>query len=62
MVWRCQRGCGAGGSKRYATAAQAQLLTAAFDRNEDENLGRNAPLGLTPLRLLHAIRSRRHRG
>jgi hypothetical protein len=62
MVWRCQRGCGAGGSKRYATTAQAQLLTAAFDRNEHENLGRNAPLGLTPLRMLYAIRSRRHRG
>jgi hypothetical protein len=62
MVWHCQRGCGAGGSKRYATAAQARLFTAAFDRGEHENLGRHAPLGLTPLRLLRAIRSRRHSG
>jgi hypothetical protein len=62
MVWRCQRGCGAGGSKRYATAAQARLFTAAFDRGEDENLGRHAPLGLTPLRLLRSIRSRRQSG
>jgi len=62
MVWRCQRGCGAGGSKRYPTAAQARLFAAAFDRDEQENLGRHAPLGLAPLRLLRAIRSRRHNG
>jgi hypothetical protein len=56
MVWRCQRSCDTGESKRYATAAQARNFTAAVDRGEQENLGRHAPLGLTPLRLLRAIR------
>jgi hypothetical protein len=62
MVWRCWRGCAAGESKRYATAAHAGLFTAAFDHGELQNLGRHAPLGLSPLRLLRAIGSRRHSG
>jgi hypothetical protein len=59
MHWRCQRGCGAGGSKRYATSADARRFAAALDREDREDLGRRAPLGLTPLRLLRALRRRR---
>jgi len=59
MHWRCQRGCGAGGSKRYDTAAEAEMYAGAFDREDREDLGRRAPLfGLFPLRLLRAWRRR----
>jgi hypothetical protein len=60
MRWRCQRGCDAGGVKRYATAAEAQRYAAALDREDREDLGRRAPLvaGLA-LRLLRVLRRRR---
>jgi hypothetical protein len=59
MRWQCQRGCGAGGAKRYATPEDARRYAAAFDREDRESLGRRAPLGLTPLRLIRAVRRRR---
>jgi hypothetical protein len=61
MRWDCERGCGAGGSKVYANAADARRYATAFDRRDSEDLGRRAPLfGLWPLRLARALR-RRHR-
>jgi hypothetical protein len=59
MTWECARGCGAGGSKRYATAADAARYAGAFDREDRDDLGRRAPLvaGL-PLRLIRALRRR----
>jgi hypothetical protein len=60
MRWRCERGCGAGGEKRYPSAEAAARYAGAFDRDDREDLGRRAPLvGLFPLRLLRALR--RHR-
>jgi hypothetical protein len=60
MHWSCQRGCGAGGEKRYDTAADAERYASAFDREDREDLGRRAPLvGLFPLRLARALK--RHR-
>jgi hypothetical protein len=58
MRWRCQRGCGAAGAKRYATAEDARRYSAAFDREDSADLGRRAPLGLLPLRLVRALRNR----
>jgi hypothetical protein len=59
MRWRCQRGCGAGGAKRYASAADAARYACAFDREDREDIGRRAPLvGLFPLRILRAVRNR----
>jgi hypothetical protein len=60
MSWTCQRGCGAGGAKRYRTASDAGRYASAFDRDDREDLGRRAPLvaGL-PLRLARAMRGRR---
>jgi hypothetical protein len=59
MRWTCQRGCGAGGSKRYPSAAAAARYAVAFDHEDREDLGRRAPLvaGL-PLRLARAWRRR----
>jgi hypothetical protein len=60
MRWRCERGCGAGGEKRYPSAADAARFAHAFDREDRTDLGRRAPLGLLPLRLIRAI-MHRHR-
>jgi hypothetical protein len=59
MRWECQRGCGAGGAKEYATAADARRYAAAFDHEDRQDLGRRAPLfaGL-PLRIVRALRGR----
>jgi hypothetical protein len=58
MRWSCERGCGAGGEKRYPTSAEAARYAAAFDREDRRDLGKRAPLvALFPLRL-----SRRARG
>jgi hypothetical protein len=59
MLWECQRGCGAAGSKRYPTAGEARRYASAFDREDRDDLGRRAPLvGLFPLRLYRALRRR----
>jgi hypothetical protein len=59
MRWRCQRGCGVGGEKRYASAAQAERYARAFDREDRADLGRRAPwFGLLPLRVVNALRRR----
>lgn len=59
MRWRCERGCGAGGHKRYAAAADAERYARAFDRQDRDELGRRAPFfGLLPLRLARAARRR----
>lgn len=63
LLWECQYGCGAGGAKRYASPADARRYAAAFDREDNADLGRRAPLlGLFPLRAFHAIRTRRGAG
>jgi hypothetical protein len=63
MTWRCQRGCGAHGSKTYPTADQARRFAAAFDREDRDDLGRRAPLlGMFPLRLWRRVRTGRTDG
>ncbi|HEY6151369.1 MAG TPA: hypothetical protein VIW19_12685 [Gaiellaceae bacterium] len=60
MLWECERGCGAGGSKDYATAQEAARYARAFDREDRHDVGRRAPLvGLFPLRLYRSLRDRR---
>jgi hypothetical protein len=59
MVWECARGCGTGGSKEYASAADAARYAAAFDREDSADLGKRAPfLGMFPLRIWRALRRR----
>jgi len=50
LVWACTR-CGEGGSKVYATDAEARRMAAALDR-------RPALIGLLPLRLWRRWRDR----
>ncbi len=58
MRWRCERGCGAGGEKTYASAADAARYARAFDREDSDDIGRRAPLfGMFPLRLARSMRS-----
>jgi hypothetical protein len=62
MVWECERGCGAGGSKEYESAADASRYAAAFDREDSQDLGKRAPfLGMFPLRIWRALRNRSSR-
>lgn len=62
MRWHCERGCGAGGDKRYPTAEQAQRYARAFDREDRSDIGRRAPLiGLLPLRVGRALADRARR-
>jgi hypothetical protein len=59
LLWTCERDCGAGGQKDYPTAEQARRYAGAFDRRDDAELGRRAPLlGLLPLRLWRWARRR----
>jgi hypothetical protein len=58
MTWTCERGCGAGGSKRYGSAEEAALYAGGLDREDREQLGRRSPLGLLPLRIAQAARRR----
>ena len=63
MRWECERGCGAGGDKPYASAAQAHRYAQAFDREDRSDLGRRAPLiGLLPLRVGRMLADRARRG
>ncbi len=57
MYWECDRGCGhASGGKTYATAEQARRYAVAFNRRDNSELGKRAPLiGLLPLRLWHRL-------
>ncbi len=59
LRWTCERGCGAGGERRYGTAEQAARYARAFDREDRDDLGRRAPLALFPVRLGTAGRRRR---
>ncbi len=58
MRWTCERQCGAGGEKRYVTAEDAARYAGAFDQEDRQDLGRRAPLGLLPLRLIRAAKHR----
>jgi hypothetical protein len=60
MIWACVRCGNVGGEKTYASVEEAQQYTAAFDREDREDMGRRAPLvGLLPLRLWRAWRDSR---
>ena len=61
MRWTCERGCGAGGEKRYPDAVAAARYARAFDREDRQDLGRRAPLGLLPLRLIRKAVHRRQK-
>jgi hypothetical protein len=61
MLWTCERGCGAGGSKEYTSASEAALYARGLDREDRSELGRRAPLlGMFPLRMWWTLRRRSH--
>ncbi len=62
LEWTCERGCGTGGSKTYASPELAERYARAFDREDRHEIGRRAPLlGMFPLRIAYALRRRRRR-
>jgi len=62
MRWECERGCGDGGSKRYATAEEAQRYARAFDRRDAQDLGKRPLLSLLPLWLARRMGRRDREG
>jgi hypothetical protein len=50
LTWRCERDCGAGGSKVYATERDARRYAAALDRPDSDDIGRRSLVSLLPLR------------
>jgi hypothetical protein len=61
MRWTCERGCGEGGSKRYASAEDAQRYARVFDRRDAEKLGKRPLLSLLPLWLVRQAGDRASR-
>jgi len=51
LSWECERGCGAAGTKRYPTAADAARYATAFNRDDRHDIGRRPLLSLLPLGL-----------
>jgi hypothetical protein len=49
LRWECARDCGAGGEKRYPSAAEAQRYARAFNRRDSDEIGRRPTLSLLPL-------------
>lgn len=49
MRWDCERECGFGGEKRYASASEARRYAGAFDRRDSDELGKRPTLSLLPL-------------
>jgi len=59
MRWQCQRGCAAGGAKVYPSPAAARRYAAVLDKQDNDDIGRRAPiLAMFPLRIWHAIHRR----
>jgi hypothetical protein len=56
MRWTCERGCGAGGEKRYDSPERARRYAQAFDREDRSDVGRRPLLSLLPLGLLRRRR------
>jgi hypothetical protein len=63
MRWDCDRGCSAGGSKHYASAAEAQRYAAGLNRRDNDKVGKRAPLfGLLPLRIFRRLADQKPKG
>jgi hypothetical protein len=59
LSWECERGCGARGTKRYPSAAEAARYAKAFDREDRKDIGRRPLLSLLPLGLARKSSRRR---
>jgi hypothetical protein len=61
MCWECERDCGAGGSKRYASPQDAARYAQAFDREGPSDVSKRPLLSLLPLALAQRLAARRAR-
>ena len=59
MVWECERGCGAAGSKPYDTPADARRYATALDADPLDAGSRRPMLSTLPLWLARKIRGKR---
>ena len=58
LRWECARDCDDGGSRDYASAADASRMAASLDIEDRDGLGRRAIVSLIPLRLAARDRSK----
>lgn len=58
MRWHCDRDCGEGGEKTYATADEAARYAEAFDRRDSSKSGAHPTLSTLPLALVRKLRGR----
>ena len=57
MMWDCERCDTIGGVKEYGSPERARKFAAAFDVEDNEDVGRRAPLlGMFPLRMARYLR------
>ena len=56
MVWECERGCGAGGSKAYASPEAARRYAAGLDTDPSDSASRRPMLSTLPLWLARRLR------
>jgi hypothetical protein len=61
MHWECQRGCGAGGTKRYDSPQDANRYASAFDREGSFDLSKRPLLSLLPAAIAQRLAARRGR-
>jgi hypothetical protein len=58
MRWSCERGCGEGGEKTYATAAEAERYAAAFNVRDSDKAHNHPTLSTLPLWVVRKLRGR----
>lgn len=61
MRWACERGCGAGGAKTYASAADAMRYAKALQRSDASRVASHPTLSTLPLWLGRRLLRREHR-
>jgi hypothetical protein len=61
MHWECERGCGAGGSKRYESPQDAIRYATAFDREDSADVSKRPLLSLLPAAVAQRLAARRGR-
>ena len=58
MRWACERGCGEGGEKTYASAAEAERYAAAFNTRDSDKAHHHPTLSTLPLWVARKLRGR----
>jgi hypothetical protein len=58
LRWRCDRDCGEGGEKTYASAAEAQGFARAFNKRDSDKVADHPTLSTIPVWIVRKLRGR----